>query len=441
MVSEVPVNLLKPHPKNAELFPEKLPDELWQKLVEDIRENGILNPLIVAPDYTVLAGHLRLEAAKEAGLTRVPVVIRDIDPESEEAVSLLIRDNLLRRQLSDMQVARLIRKLKELRGVRRGGDRRSDEAKSNGKVCRLIEAESKSQFETLKIAQMLGMSKATLHRLDKLNDLIPDLQALLELGKWDATSVAAIVASLPPDEQEKLLSYLGESGICNLSVKQAQELKKELEAERKKKEDLLRLVSSLEEEKNRILQEAQQKEKRTRETELKLKELEKQLAFLRERLQQAQNNVVTKVVEKVVYRTDPELEKKLAEQEQKLKAREEELKALKEKLERAKLKRAELEKQVEDLGNALAARSEAKLPISDLNRFRIAVREAARTIGERLADVRVCFAPSIQNHREALDLLEKLVAHLEGELGELKELLGRARRTGKVIDLGTHKAH
>ncbi|WP_165847842.1 ParB/RepB/Spo0J family partition protein [Ammonifex thiophilus] len=440
-MSEVPVNLLKPHPKNAELFPEKLPDELWQKLVEDIRENGILNPLIVAPDYTVLAGHLRLEAAKEAGLTRVPVVIRDIDPESEEAVSLLIRDNLLRRQLSDMQVARLIRKLKELRGVRRGGDRRSDEAKSNGKVCRLIEAESKSQFETLKIAQMLGMSKATLHRLDKLNDLIPDLQALLELGKWDATSVAAIVASLPPDEQEKLLSYLGESGICNLSVKQAQELKKELEAERKKKEDLLRLVSSLEEEKNRILQEAQQKEKRTRETELKLKELEKQLAFLRERLQQAQNNVVTKVVEKVVYRTDPELEKKLAEQEQKLKAREEELKALKEKLERAKLKRAELEKQVEDLGNALAARSEAKLPISDLNRFRIAVREAARTIGERLADVRVCFAPSIQNHREALDLLEKLVAHLEGELGELKELLGRARRTGKVIDLGTHKAH
>ncbi|MGB9825577.1 MAG: ParB/RepB/Spo0J family partition protein, partial [Desulfofundulus sp.] len=90
-VNQVPVDLLKPHPKNREFFPDVLPGNIWQELVADIKENGII------------------KAAREAGLTHVPVVIRDVDPESDEVVALLIRDNLLRRQLNDMQVARLIR--------------------------------------------------------------------------------------------------------------------------------------------------------------------------------------------------------------------------------------------------------------------------------------------------------------------------------------------
>ncbi|WP_169302534.1 ParB/RepB/Spo0J family partition protein [Ammonifex degensii] len=427
VVTMVPVDLLKPHSKNTEFFPDPLPDTIRREMLEDIRENGITTPLILARDYTILAGHQRWEIARELGLSHVPAIIKDIDPDSPEAVTLLIKDNLLRRQLNDMQVARLIRVLKEQYGVKCG---RPDKGRIGTEKQEII-----SQF-----SRLVGVTERRVNQLDKLNDLIPELQSLVASGKLGSTA-AYFLAFLPPEEQRQLLGVLGETGMGDLSVKQAQELRKELEAERRKKEDLLRLVASLEEEKNRVLREAQQKEKKAKETELRLRELEKQLASLRERLRQAQDNAVTQVVEKVVYKTDPELEKKLKEQEKALKAREEELKALKEKLERAKLKRAELEKQVEDLGNALAARSEAKLPISDLNRFRIAVREAARTISERVADVKVCFAPSVQNHREALDLLEKLVAHLEGELGELRELLGRARRTGKVIDLGTHKAH
>uniref|UniRef100_A0A7C2E303 ParB-like N-terminal domain-containing protein n=1 Tax=Ammonifex degensii TaxID=42838 RepID=A0A7C2E303_9THEO len=182
MPNEVPISLLKPHPKNKEFFPDSLPDHLWREMVEDIQQNGIINPLIVTPDYVVLAGHLRFEAAKEAGLARVPVIIRDLDPESDEAVSLLIRDNLLRRLLSDVQVARLIRKLKEIHNVKRGGDRRSEEAKSNGKICRLKE-----------VGDIVGLPERTVRHLDKLNNLIPNLQALLESGRWTATTVAAIV--------------------------------------------------------------------------------------------------------------------------------------------------------------------------------------------------------------------------------------------------------
>jgi len=229
--NEVPISLLKPHPKNRELFPDALPDSLWHELVEDIRENGVINPLIITPDYTVLAGHLRLEAAQEAGLTHVPVVIRDVNPDSDEAVSLLVRDNLLRRQLSDMQVARLIRLLKERYGVKPG--RPGSNAKEN----------------SAKIAELMGLPERTMRHLDKLNDLIPDLQALLESGRWTATTVASIIGSLSQEEQEQLFGILGETGVCALSVKEARELKRLLDAERRERESLQEQLALAEEEK------------------------------------------------------------------------------------------------------------------------------------------------------------------------------------------------
>lgn len=320
MTNEVPISLLKPHPKNGELFPEKLPEHLWQEMVSDIRENGIINPLVVAPDYTVLAGHLRLEAAKEAGLTHVPVVIRDVDPGSDEAVSLLIRDNLLRRQLGDVQIARLIKKLKEIYGIRQGRPKTED-----GKTGR-------EKHE--KISQFLGLSERHLQQLDKLNDLIPDLHALLESGRWNATTVASIVGSLPSEEQQQLLELLGESGICGLSVREARELKKLLDAERREKEALQEQLASLEEEKAAIAREladlqdtlanaeeeiaeklGEQYEERFRQAvsdlESRLRQSQEEIELLRARVKDLKENPVEKVVEKVVYKSDPELEVRL----------------------------------------------------------------------------------------------------------------------------------
>ncbi|SHJ15782.1 ParB/RepB/Spo0J family partition protein [Desulfofundulus thermosubterraneus] len=209
-MNQVPVDLLKPHPKNKEYFPEGLPEPLWSELVEDIKENGIINPLVVALDYTVLAGHLRLEAAKHVGLTHVPVVIRDVDPESDEAVALLIKDNLLRRQLNDMQVARLVRMLKEKYGLKRGNNQYS------GSGCD-------------KLSQAVGLNKRKLERLDKLNDLIPELQTLVESGKLNVTA-AYELAFLSSETQEQLLVALGES-ITELKQSEAKELRRKIEAE------------------------------------------------------------------------------------------------------------------------------------------------------------------------------------------------------------------
>ncbi|NHM28019.1 ParB N-terminal domain-containing protein [Desulfofundulus sp. TPOSR] len=300
MVTIVPVDLLKPHPKNAEFFPDPLPEDIRQEMLEDIRENGIATPLILARDHTILAGHQRWEMARQLGLSHVPAIVRDVDPDSPEAVALLIKDNLLRRQLNDMQVARLIRALKEQYGVKRGGDRRSAEVQG-----------SKGQNVLLKIAGEVGIGEKQVARLDKLNDLIPELQSLVASGKL-GTTAAYSLAFLSPEEQRELLRVLGEAGLGSLSVREAQELKRELETTRREKESLARRLAELEEEKANLawkVNEGGEEELEALRRELATRESE--LEALRARLRELEQKPVENVVEKVVFRTDPALEAEL----------------------------------------------------------------------------------------------------------------------------------
>jgi hypothetical protein len=78
---------LKPHPRNPRVHPESL----IAKLVKSIENFGWTNPVILARDGTVLAGHARLEAAKRIGLDRVPVLRTELD--GDKADAYLIADN------------------------------------------------------------------------------------------------------------------------------------------------------------------------------------------------------------------------------------------------------------------------------------------------------------------------------------------------------------
>ena len=324
-VTIVPVDLLKPHPKAREIPP--LDDKIRREMAEDIRQNGIATPLILARDYTILAGHQRWEIAKELGMTHVPAIVRqDIGSDAPEAVALLVKDNLFRRQLNDVQVAKLIRMLKEEYGVKRGGYREpklegARESKdqndplisrmadgvgrggyrepklanireSNGENCRLI----------AKIASGVGLSERTVRQLDKLNDLIPELQGLVSRKKLGSTAAYSL-AFLLPEEQRDLLEALGESGVCGLSVQEAQELKRQLDAERARAGEVEGRVRELEKQLAAVKGKSGDADK-----------LAAELARLRaenEELKARKPQVVEKVVEKVV--PDPERKAREAE--------------------------------------------------------------------------------------------------------------------------------
>lgn len=88
---------------------EKEDKEQFQELVESIREIGIIEPIVVRPTtvsgfYELIAGSRRLKAAKAAGLSNVPCIIRE-DLNDEAALDLTLIENVNRRDLSHFETA------------------------------------------------------------------------------------------------------------------------------------------------------------------------------------------------------------------------------------------------------------------------------------------------------------------------------------------------
>lgn len=76
-----------------------------ERMTESIKENGIWEPIIVRPIddtyYEILSGHNRVEAARRAGLTTVPAIVKE-GLSDEEALLIVTESNLLQRSFQDM---------------------------------------------------------------------------------------------------------------------------------------------------------------------------------------------------------------------------------------------------------------------------------------------------------------------------------------------------
>ncbi len=100
-----PVATLRPNPLQPRrtLDPTGI-DDLAASIVAHASQGGILQPLLVTGDGTVVAGHRRLAAARQAGLLAVPVIVRDLTPAQQ--LELLLVENLQRQDLSPLEEAR-----------------------------------------------------------------------------------------------------------------------------------------------------------------------------------------------------------------------------------------------------------------------------------------------------------------------------------------------
>lgn len=85
-------------------------------MVESIKEYGVITPLIVRPKeygkYEILSGHNRANSAKIAGLTKVPVVIKE-ELTDEEAMLIVTETNLMQRAFSELSHSEKARILTE----------------------------------------------------------------------------------------------------------------------------------------------------------------------------------------------------------------------------------------------------------------------------------------------------------------------------------------
>lgn len=97
-IKPVPISELKPFTEQP--FKVKL-DEDMDALVESIKQCGVLTPVIARPHkdggYEILSGHRRVKACELAGITDIPVVVKNLDDDT--ATILLVDSNLQREHI------------------------------------------------------------------------------------------------------------------------------------------------------------------------------------------------------------------------------------------------------------------------------------------------------------------------------------------------------
>ena len=106
-ILKLKISDLKQHPKN----PRKHPKKLLERLKRSIEEYGFTNPVLVSKDNKILAGHARCKAAKELGISEVPVI--RLDFEGAKADAYVIIDNKLN-ELSEWDIPLLESLIKDI---------------------------------------------------------------------------------------------------------------------------------------------------------------------------------------------------------------------------------------------------------------------------------------------------------------------------------------
>lgn len=210
LVTEVPLSEL--HPFVGHPF-EVRDDEDMQKLVDSIRENGVLTNLTVRRraegGYEIISGHRRFHAAQRAGLDRVKVQVRDID--DDQAIIDMVDSNIQREHISPMEKARAY--AMKLEAISRQGARRD---LTSRQLVGKLEAADEVGLKT-------GESGRQVQRFVRLNRLVPDLQKKVDDGSLKFNP-AVELSYLSPSEQNDFLDYI-ESQSCSPSLSQAQKLK------------------------------------------------------------------------------------------------------------------------------------------------------------------------------------------------------------------------
>lgn len=188
-MQSISINSLKPHEKNDYFF-DDMTGSKWSEFIESIRTSGVIEPIVVTRDFTIVSGHQRVRACKELGIEEIPARVKDYADE-DAIIKDLLETNVRQRGNIDgsaLKLGRIITELERIYGIHHGGDRIS--TSHNGNL--------KSQDE---LFDMLGISSSSYHRAKSLIELIPELQDSLEDGFISATAASNLLARLSKEEQ------------------------------------------------------------------------------------------------------------------------------------------------------------------------------------------------------------------------------------------------
>lgn len=189
------VKTLSEHPE-ADLVPT-MPASEFQALLEDIRRRGILEPLHVQFDGTVLDGRHRLRAARALGLATVPVVL--VRLQDETPVSYMLRAALLRRHLTEDQKAIIAEGLRQALSREAQAEQRKQAAQFAGRPRKI---ESGTVPEPISAPAPVTVEADLAPDPEPAPHELPERRAPSPAPRRDTRREAAERVGLPPESRK-----------------------------------------------------------------------------------------------------------------------------------------------------------------------------------------------------------------------------------------------
>ena len=198
-ITEVEISSVTPNPQQPRTSAE---DPSLEDLTASVREHGVIQPLLVSEQqdddghtvYQLIAGERRLRAARAAGLTRVPVTIRQSTP--QELLELALIENLQRLDLNPLEEA--------------------------GAYQRLVDEFGLTQ---IRVAERVGRSRTAVANTMRLLDLTDELRGSLARGEISEGHARALLGLSDAEQRRRAWREVVERG---LNVRQTERMVRRL---------------------------------------------------------------------------------------------------------------------------------------------------------------------------------------------------------------------
>ena len=177
-------------------------DDKMDDLVESIKNNGVLTPVLVRPDdegnYEMISGHRRLHAAKRAGLTVIPAIIKPMT--NDEATIAMVDANCQREEILPSERAYSLKM--KMDAMRRQGAR--TDIGTSRTQCDKLSADI--------VGESFGLKARQVQKYIKLTDLLPELVSYVDIKRINV-STAYDIAHFDRQVQQWIYEYIKETGF------------------------------------------------------------------------------------------------------------------------------------------------------------------------------------------------------------------------------------
>lgn len=181
-----------------------LDDEKMNTLVESIRENGILNPVIVRPDqsgdYEMISGHRRLHAAGIIGLEKIPAIVKEMS--DDEAIIQMVDANIQREEILPSERAFSFKM--KMEAMKRQGKK--------GTLTSGTEFQKSEMWSRELIGDEAGMTGRQVTKYIRLTQLIPELLECVDLKKM-TLAMGVDLSYLDEQVQKWVYEYYHDNGF------------------------------------------------------------------------------------------------------------------------------------------------------------------------------------------------------------------------------------